>query len=211
MTVWNRKKRCDQCDWDALGMWPFPRAQIMFHILHSPPAGITPIKVLKNPLFCQKCLVLGKSRIFCAAPLSLSLLGSLVFPLPGGCGACEKRGGRRHHVHPQLRGSGTAHRQEHRAEPAPAPVAELEQRWVSGGSGTWESSAAPSSHGFLGNTWGLKDAPMGRILHGKRFVFLHSRSSACSGTGPTKPQLGRKRLFEPSVLPSHPHLPAHTS
>lgn len=113
-------------------MWSFPRAQITFRILHYPPAGITPIKVLKTPLFCQKCLVLGAGGgwdLLCR-PLSLSLLGSVVFPLPGGRGAREERGRRRHHVHPQLRGPGAADRQEHQPEPAPAPVARLE-RWVS--------------------------------------------------------------------------------
>lgn len=34
--------------------------------------------------------------------LSPSLHGSFVFPVPGGCGAGEERGRRRHHVHPQL-------------------------------------------------------------------------------------------------------------
>lgn len=66
-------------------------------------------------------------------PLSLSLLGSLVFPLPGGRGAGEERGRRRHHVHPQLRGPGTADHQKRQPEPAPAPVAELAWRWVSPG------------------------------------------------------------------------------
>ena len=123
--------------WDAAEIRAFPRARLGFQILYSPSAGITPIKVLKNILFSQKCFVLGGVGGWTdppvQPPLSLSLLGSLVFPLPGGRGAGEERGRRRHHVHPQLRGPGTAHHQERQPEPAPAPVAELAWRWVSPG------------------------------------------------------------------------------
>lgn len=102
----------------------------------------------------------GKSPAASPPDLSISPL-SLVFSVPGGRGAGEERGRRGHHVHPQLRGPGAAHRQERRPEPAPAAVAELARRWV-----------ALGTPGTPGGEAGL---------HRPGAAFLQSRSSNGSG------------------------------
>lgn len=160
MTVWDRKKR-DVIS--VIGMLqgcgpfqgsdhvPYPPLPTSRDCTHQSAQILT---------FLLKMFDAGgeEVRISCAAPLSLSLLlGSVVFPLPGGRGAREERGRRGHHVHPQLRGPGAADRQEHRAEPAPAPVQELEQRWVCGAGGG--AAQHPQPRGLPGSTGGLKDAP----------------------------------------------------
>lgn len=106
--------------------------------------------------------------------LSVSPL-SLVFSVPGGRGASEERGRRGHHVHPQLRGPGAAHRQERRPEPAPAAVAELARRWV-----------ALGTPGTLGERQGC-------ILRGLRFC----KAAAPTGQGiePLEKKMGGKRAF----------------
>lgn len=108
---------------------------------------------------------MGGQSPLCVPALSIPLLGSLVFPLPGGRGAGEERGRRRHHVHPQLRGPGAAHRQERQPEPAPPPVAEPARRWVPPGA----VGTAGGQRNVLGvlpipqrsrELQGVKDAPV---------------------------------------------------
>lgn len=86
-----KKRQYVSCvSWAAAEMWVFPRAQSHFQSLHSSS------KCFLNKYFsAPKVVHASKVGGWWAEspvrhPLNLSLLGSLLFPLPGGCGACEE-------------------------------------------------------------------------------------------------------------------------